>query len=137
MANAVDRVLVASRVLCDPLFAALSAKHVRKYAYDSTGHLDNVSDESHILYRFEYRRLMGGADNDPYLLSAVLDGDWNVLVRSKFVNGRVSEEQLGDGEIYRFEYQFKGSELIQTAVILPSGIKKAFSFENGILIGQL
>ena len=109
---------------------------VRKYSYDSTGHLDSVSDGAHVLYRFEYRRLMGGADNDPYLMTAVLDGDWNVLVRNKFVNGRVAEEQLGDGEVYRFEYQFKGSELVQTAVTLPSGDKKAFSFQNGILIGE-
>jgi hypothetical protein len=46
-----------------------------------------VGDGTQLLYRFEYERLMGGVDNDPYLLTAVLDGNWNVLVRNKFLEG--------------------------------------------------
>jgi YD repeat-containing protein len=106
--------------------------NVRKYSYDQTGHLHTVSDGTKLLYRFEYERLMGG-DNDPYLLTAVLDGNWNVLVRNKFLNGRVSEQTLADGEVYRYEYQFNGAEIIRTTVTLPSGEKKEFFFHDGIL----
>ena len=109
--------------------------NVRKYSYDQTGHLHTVSDGTQLLYRFEYERLMGG-DNDPYLLTAVLDGNWNVLVKNKFLNGRVSEQTLADGEVYRYEYQFNGAEIIPTTVTLPSGDKKEFFFHDGILTDQ-
>jgi len=79
---------------------------------------------------------MGGAGNDPYLMAAVLDGDWKDLIRNKFDNGRVLEQTLGDGTVYRFEYQVKGAEVVQTTVTLPSGEKKVFSFRDGILIDQ-
>jgi hypothetical protein len=109
--------------------------NVRKYSYDQTGHLHTVSDGTQLLYRFEYERLMGG-DNDPYLLTAVLDGNWNVLVRNKFLNGRVSQQTLGDGERYLYDYQFNGPEVIRTTVTLPSGEKKVFFFHDGILTDQ-
>jgi YD repeat-containing protein len=109
--------------------------NVRKYSYDQTGHLHTVSDGTQLLYRFEYERLMGG-DNDPYLLTAVLDGNWNVLVRNKFLNGRVSQQTLGDGERYLYDYQFNGPEVIRTTVTLPSGQKKVFFFHDGILTDQ-
>ena len=109
---------------------------VRRYSYDRTGHLGSVSDGSNVLYRFEYQPLMGGADNDPYLLTAVLDGDWNVLVKNRFLNGRVSAQTLAGGRTFKYEYQFKGAELAQTTVIFPGGEKKVFSFQNGILTGQ-
>jgi YD repeat-containing protein len=109
--------------------------NVRKYSYDQTGHLHTVSDGTQLLYRFEYERLMSG-DNDPYLLTAVLDGNWNVLVRNKFLNGRVSEQTLADGEVYRYEYQFNRAEIIRTTVTLPSGEKKEFFFHDGILTDQ-
>jgi uncharacterized protein RhaS with RHS repeats len=112
------------------------AGHIRKYGYDQTGHLRSVGDGTQLLYRFEYERLMGGVDNDPYLLTAVLDGNWNVLVRNKFLNGRVSEQELADGEVYRYEYQLKGAEVVQTIVTLPSGNKKEFFFRDGILTDQ-
>jgi YD repeat-containing protein len=108
------------------------AGHIRKYTYDQTEHLVNVSDGSQILYRFEYGRLMAG-DNDPYLLTAVLDGDWKMLVRNKFLDGRVSEQTLADGEVYRYEYQLKGAEVTRTTVTLPSGDKREFFFRDGIL----
>jgi|SRR6516164_1819865 YD repeat-containing protein len=112
------------------------AGDVRRYSYDRTGHLDWVSDGSKVLYRFEYQRLMGGPDNDPYLVTAVLDGDWNVLIRNRFLNGRVSEQTLADGRTYKYEYQFRGTELIQTTVTFPDKEKKTFSFRNGILTSQ-
>ena len=106
--------------------------HIRKYSYDPTGHLQTVSDHSRILYRFEYQPLLKDAGYDPWLLTAVLDGNWNVLLRNKYLWGRVSEQRLSDGKIYRYEYQLKGREVLRSTVVLPSGEKKVFSFSNGV-----
>jgi len=110
--------------------------NVRKYSYDSGGHVETVSDGKRVLYRFEYQRLMTQAGYDPYLLTAVMDGDWNVLVRNKFVNGMVSGQRLADGQALVYEYQFKGNEVAQTTVTLPSGETKIFYFSDGIMTGQ-
>jgi YD repeat-containing protein len=112
------------------------AGHVREYSYDSGGHLETVSDGSHILYRFEYQRLLNEAGYDPWLLTAILDGEWNVLLRNKYLQGRVSEQDLSDGEVYRYEYRLKGRDVLQCTVTLPSGERKVFSFRDGILIEQ-
>jgi Domain of unknown function (DUF6531) len=108
--------------------------HIRKYSYDHGGHLDTVSDGTHVLYRFEYQRLMNEAGYDPWLLTAILDGDWNVLLKNKYLWGRVSEQKLASGEVYRYEYRLQGREVLQTTVTLPSGGSKLFSFRDGILI---
>lgn len=110
--------------------------HVRRYTYGPGGQVDTVSDGSHIQYRFEYQRIMPGADNDPWLLTAVLDGDWNVLVKNTFANGRVIEQRLGDGEVYHYDYVLHGAEVQQTTVTLPSGEKRQFFFRNGRLVEQ-
>jgi YD repeat-containing protein len=110
--------------------------HIRKYSYDSGGHVETVSDGTHVLYRFEYAPLIREAGYDPWLLTAVLDGDWNVLLENKYHWGRVSEQKLADREIYRYDYQLKGRDVLQTTVTLPSGEKKSFSLRDGILIGQ-
>jgi YD repeat-containing protein len=112
------------------------ADHIRKYSYDQSGHLNWVSDGKRILYRFDYQRLINNGGTDPYLLTAVLDGDWNVLLRNKFLNGRVSEQILCNGAVYSYEYLFEGDDVILTTVTLPGREKKKFSFRNGILIGQ-
>jgi YD repeat-containing protein len=114
------------------------AGHVRNYTYGQGGHVDTVGDGSHILYRLEYQRIMTGADNDPWLLTAVLDGDWNVLVKNKYWNGRTIAQTLANGEIYRYEYRFdvEGRNVVQTIVTLPSQEKKVFFFRNGILTGR-
>jgi len=112
------------------------ADHIRSYSYGKGGHVDTVTDGSHVLYRFEYRRLMAGADNDPWLLTAVLDGDWNALIRNKFSNGRITEEALVNGEVYRYEYRLNGREVLQTTVTLPSGEKEVFLFRDGRLVEQ-
>lgn len=112
------------------------AGHIRSYVYGDDGHVNMVRDGSHVLYRFEYQRLMRGADNDPWLLTAVLDGDWNVIVRNKFSNGRVIEQALSNGEVYRYEYRLNGREVLQTTVTLPSGEKKVFVFRDGRLVEQ-
>jgi YD repeat-containing protein len=113
--------------------AADDAGNFRKYSYDYGGHVDTVSDHSHVLYRFEYQRLMNGKGYDPYLLTAVMDGDWNVLLRNKYLWGRVQEQQLAGGEIFRYDYRLKDRDVLQTTVTLPSGEKKTFSFRDGVL----
>jgi YD repeat-containing protein len=110
------------------------AGHIRNYLYGKDGHVNSVSDGSHVLYRFEYQRLMSGGDNDPWLLTAILDGDWNVLLRNRFSNGRVTEQTLADGQDYRYEYRLNGREVLQTTVTLPSGEKKVFVFRDGRLV---
>jgi YD repeat-containing protein len=112
------------------------AGHLRSYSYGDDGHVNTVRDGSHVLYRFEYQRLMSGGENDPWLLTAVLDGDWSVLVRNKFSNGRVTEQALADGEVYRYQYRLNGREVLETTVTLPSGEKKVFVFRDGRLVEQ-
>ncbi len=108
--------------------------HIRKYSYGPTGHLQTVSDQSRILYRFEYESLLKDAGYDPWLLTAVLDGNWNVLLRNKYLWGRVSEQRLSDGQLFRYDYQFKGGEVLRSTVVLPSGDKRVFWFRNGVPI---
>lgn len=110
------------------------AGHIRRYSYDDRGHLSAVSDGSKVLYRFEYQRLMNETGFDPWLLTAVLDGDWNVILRNKFLWGRVSEQRFADGEVYRYEYRLEGRNVLQTRVTLPSGGEEVFSFREGRLV---
>ena len=112
------------------------AGYIRKYSYDPSGHLETVSDGSRILYRLEYQHLLNEAGYDPWLLTAILDGDWRLILRNKYLWGRVSEQRLASGEVYRYEYQLNGREVLQTTVILPSGERKLLSFRNGRLIEQ-
>jgi len=116
--------------------AADDGGHVRKYSYDSAGHVETVSDGTRVLYRFEYQRLMSEAGYDPWLLTAVLDGDWNVLLRNKYLWGRVSEQKLPTGETYRYEYVLRGREVLQATVTLPSGEKRELFFRHGGLVEQ-
>ena len=102
-----------------------------RYSYDRSGHLDGVTDGSKVLYRFEYQRLMDGPSNDSYLLTAVLDGDWKVLLKNNFFNARVFEQTLAEGRTYKFKYQSMETELIETTVTLPEKEKEIFSFHNG------
>ena len=112
------------------------AGHIRKYSYDHSGHVETVSDSTRVLYRFEYSPLLRQAGFDPWLLTAVLDGNWNILLHNKYLWGRVSEQRLADGEVISYEYQMKGSAVVQTTVTLPSRAKRTFSFRDGILVEQ-
>ncbi|PYX44038.1 MAG: hypothetical protein DMG79_21275 [Acidobacteria bacterium] len=79
---------------------------------------------------------MNGAGYDPWLLTAILDGDWNLLLRNKYSWGRISEQRLGDGEVFRYEYRLEERNVLRTTVTLPSGVKKIFSFRDGRLAEQ-
>jgi YD repeat-containing protein len=115
--------------------AADSDGHIRNYTYDQGGHVDTVSDAARVLYRFEYAPLMREGGYDPWLLTAVLDGDWNILLQNKYLWGRISEQKLQGGKVFRYEYQLRDREVLQTTVTLPSGEKKVFSFRDGKLVG--
>ncbi len=114
--------------------AAGSAGNIRKYSYDSTGHVETVSDATHVLYRFEYARLMTDPGYDPYLLTAVMDSDWRILLENHYYLGRVYAQKLANGEIYRYDYALRGSEVLSTTVTFPSGAKKIFGFREGKLV---
>ncbi len=105
---------------------------VRKYSYDSTGHLKSVADDSHLLYRFEYASLLNSPGYDPYLMTAVIDGRGTVLVRNAYRDGsRVSEQTLANGEVYRYDYVLVGSEITETIVNGPTGKRNLF-FRHGV-----
>jgi YD repeat-containing protein len=110
------------------------ASNVRKYSYDTTDHLKRVEDASHLLYRFEYVPLLHLAGYDPYLMTAVVDGKGRMLLRNIYNDsdgGRVSEQRLADGEVYRYEYIFVKHDIVETIVNGPTGTRKFF-FQRGI-----
>jgi YD repeat-containing protein len=110
--------------------------NVRKYSYDSSGHLETVKDASHLLYRFEYTRLLHDPDYDPYLMTAIIDGQGKILLKNTYRDGsRISEQKLENGEVYRFDYIFVKDEIVQTIVDGPSG-KRRFFFRNGIFFRE-
>jgi YD repeat-containing protein len=108
---------------------------IRKYTYNPSGHLETVSDDAHALYRFEYEPLLHERGYDPYLMTAVLDGNGRVLLKNVYGDAsRVSEQRLANGDVYRYNYLFdKKHIVIQTTVTPPpSGEPKSFSFYHGI-----
>jgi YD repeat-containing protein len=112
--------------------------NVRKYSYDSTGHLATVSDASHLLYRFEYSRLLHLEGYDPYLMTGITDGNWNVLLRNTYRDGsRVYEQKLANGDVYRYEYFLdKQNQVVESIVTLPDGSKRKFYFKQGMPTGE-
>lgn len=104
------------------------AGHLRTYTYDGTGHLKIVSDESHILYGFEYAPLIDENGFDRWLMTAVRDASGKVLLHNSYLWGRVSKQKLANGQVYRYDYQLRGTEVTQCTVVLPSGEKRVFSF---------
>ncbi len=112
------------------------AGNIRKYSYDSTGHLETVSDESRILYRFGYARLLQERGYDPYLMTTVMDGDWKILLRNFYGdNSRVTEQDLANGEVYKYKFTFNSKhEIVKTTVTFPDGQAHQFNFREGIPI---
>lgn len=110
------------------------AGNVRKYSYDSTGHLESVADASHLIYRFEYASLLHVAGYDPYLMTAVVDRKGKVLLRNIYNDsdgGRISEQRVADGKVYRYEYIFVKQDIVETIVNGPTGKRKLY-FQRGI-----
>ena len=110
--------------------------NVRKYSYDSSGHMETVSDARHVLYRFAYAPLIREAGFDPWLLTRVLDGEGQVLLENKYFLYRVSEQKLVDGEVFHYDYKLNGREVLETTVTLPTGEKNVFPFREGRRVEQ-
>jgi YD repeat-containing protein len=110
--------------------------NVRQYFYDVNGHVAAVSDGARVLYRFEYAPLIREAGYDPWLLTRVLDGDWHVLLENKYFLYRISEQRLGDGKVFHYDYKLNGRDVIETTVTLPTGEKQVFSFLHDRLVEQ-
>jgi YD repeat-containing protein len=110
----------------------------RKYTYDIGGHLRSVEDATRVLYNFRYQRLLNLRGYDPYLMTAILDGNGTMLVENSYRDGsRVSEQRLTDGQVYRYDYIFDAQhKIIATMVTLPSGKVKRFLFKDGVLTGE-
>jgi YD repeat-containing protein len=109
------------------------AGNVRKYSYDSNDHLATVADAAHVLYRFEYAPLLHSAGYDPYLMTAVVDGRGKVLLQNIYNDsdgGRISEQRLANGDVYRYEYILVKQEIVETVVSDPTGRRKYF-FQRG------
>jgi Domain of unknown function (DUF6531) len=109
----------------------------RKYSYTAGGHLQTVSDWSHVLYRFEYQNLLRCRGCDPYLMTAIMDGDWNVLLRNVYDNGRIAQQRLANGEVYKYKYVVDSNDKLSASTLtFPKGREKRFYFQKGILVRQ-
>jgi YD repeat-containing protein len=112
------------------------AGNLRKYSYDPTGHLHSVADASHLRYRFEYKPLLHSAGYDPYLMTAIFDGQGKKLLQNIYDSGgRVTEQRLSSGDLYRYDYLFREQDIVETTVNGPAGQRKFF-FQGGILTKQ-
>lgn len=109
------------------------AGNLRKYTYDSTGHMETVSDGSRVLYRFSYDRLLDSEGFDPFLMTSVTDGSGRELLRSWYKNGgRISKQRLANGETYLHDYLFDSEyNVTEATVTLPTGETKKFFFAGG------
>ena len=110
------------------------AGNIRKYSYDSSGHLEAVADASRMLYHFEYKSLIHATGFDSYVMTSVTDGRGTVLVENSYNNlGRISEQKLADGGVFRYDYLFDEKYgIIETTVTGPTGVRK-FYFKDGIV----
>jgi hypothetical protein len=107
----------------------------RRYSYGDSGLLDRVSAWHHVLYRYEY---MYVPRYRSYLMSAIADGNWHILLRNVYnSDGLTSEQKLANGDVYRFDYVSDSKEGISaTTVTFPNSQQKRFYFQKGILVRQ-
>ena len=68
-------------------------------------------------------------------MTAVVDGSGRVLVQNSYRDGRVSEQKLANGEVYRYDYRFVKNEIVETTVKEPAA-KRKLLFEHGILVKE-
>jgi hypothetical protein len=100
--------------------------------------LESASDASHLIYRFEYAPLLHLAGYDPYLMTAVFDGRGQLLLRNIYNDsdgGRISEQRLANGDVYRYDYIFVKQEIVETILDGPTG-KRKFFFQHGTFMKE-
>lgn len=111
------------------------AGNLRKYTYDPTSHLESVANATGLLYRFEYAPRLHVTGYDPYLMTGIFDGTGQLVLRNIFNDsdgGRISEQRLGNGDVYQFHYILAKQGIVETVVDGPIGKEKLF-FQHGIL----
>jgi YD repeat-containing protein len=97
------------------------------YWYDDAGHLYAVTDNAKHFMRFSY-------DHDQMI--SVQD-ETGVLLRNSYDNGRVSQQTVADGSVYRYRYlSNREGELERTLVTMPDGAGVALSFDHGRLVSK-
>jgi YD repeat-containing protein len=118
--------------------ASDDAGNLRRYTYDFGGHVRTVEDANHVLYRFEYQRLMNLKGYDPYLMTAVFDEHGTKLLENFYRDhSRVSGQRLATGESYRYEYVLDlNGRVIQAIVTGPDGQRKSFFFKGRVLASE-
>ena len=114
--------------------SADDARNVRRYSYEPSGHLETVEDGTHLLYRFAYAPLLRLNGYDPYVMTKIIDGSGNVLLANSYDDaGRVSEQRISNGEVYKYTYLTdEYFHVIETKVTGPMGEKKVHFENNGI-----
>ena len=117
----------------DRIIEASDEAHVRRYTYDF-GHLQTVSDDLSVLYRFDYEPLLHDRGYDPYLMTSIKDGSGRELLRNWYDRGgRVSKQKLADGRVFQYDYLLdKKHNVTATTVILPGGKIETFQFNDGV-----
>jgi YD repeat-containing protein len=106
----------------------------RQYSY-VFGHLQTVSDGMHVLYRFDYERLLQAHGYDPYLMTSIRDGAGKELLRNWYTTaGLVLRQRLADGSVVKYDYYLFDREGFVEAVTvtLPNGKDETFHFNKGI-----
>jgi hypothetical protein len=72
---------------------------------------------------------------DPYLMTAVVDGAGRRLLQNIYNDidgGRISEQRLANGDVYRYEYTFVKREIVETIVSDPVVGQRKFFFQHGV-----
>lgn len=99
-----------------------------KVTYDSTGRLVSVIDAQGQLTRFTY-------DHD--MMLTLEDGRGRVLLRNDYEGGRVSQQVVADGSIFRYAYRVNGSDqVVETIVTAPGGAETVLTFDHGRLVDK-
>lgn len=118
--------------------AADDAGNTRKYRYDKTGHMETVSDDQQVLYRFHYEALLHGDGYDPYLMTAIEDGQGKTLIRNRFNDrGEVATQTLADGRVIDYDYLYdRNGYIVETIIARPNINALHFFFRNGIPVDK-
>ena len=98
------------------------------YWYDSTGRFYAVTDNAQDVTRFTYEQ---------DLMTAIQDETGRVLLRNRYEYGRVSEQMVADGSVYRYRYVVnREGDVEQTQVTTPNGAGTALTFDPGRLVSK-
>jgi hypothetical protein len=68
-------------------------------------------------------------------MTGAVDGNWKLLVKNVYNDrGMVIEQRVADGHVFQYDYIFgMGNQVGETIVTFPSGKKRKFFFEHGVL----